>query len=118
MISMDLMPTFLSMADPQGALPAGLDGQNFLPVLRGSGKPHEYLYWSHGDQRAVRNGDWKLVLNPPQFPGEEVTAKAWLSNLESDPSERNNLADADAKRVAELIARIRSWEKDVDLPAR
>jgi arylsulfatase A-like enzyme len=118
MISMDLMPTFLSMADPGGTLPGGMDGQNFLPVLQGAGKPHEYLYWSHGEERAVRKGDWKLILNPPQYPGEAVDAKVWLSNLEADPSERRNLAQTESDRVAELIARIRSWEKEVGLPAQ
>ena len=92
MASMDLAPTILSLADPGGTLPAGLDGQDILPVLRGQKPPHEYLYWSFNDSRAVRAGDWKLILNPPNFPGEEVDAKVWLSNLEADPSERTNLA--------------------------
>ena len=118
MASMDLTPTILSMADPTGALPVGLDGQNLLPVLRGEKPPHEYLYWSFNNQRAVRNGDWKLILNPPSFPGEEVDAKVWLSNLEADPSERSNLAARETKRVAALTDRIRRWEREVGLPSR
>ena len=118
MISMDLAPTLLSLADPARALPAGMDGQNILPVLRGEKPVHDVMYWSHDNQRAIRSGDWKLILNPPQFPGEEVDARAWLSNLEADPSERNNLAAQEARRVAELTERIRAWEREMNLPAR
>ena len=113
MISMDLLPTFLSMAG--AAAPAGIDGQNFLPVLRGEQPGHEALFWSFNKGRAVRMGDWKLILNPPNFPGEEVTAKMWLSNLEADPSERKNLVEGEGGRVAELTRRIRGWERDVGL---
>jgi len=118
MISMDLMPTFLEMTDPSAALPSGMDGQNLLPVLRGERPPHEYLFWSHNDQRAVRHGDWKLILNPPSFPGEEVDAKAWLSNLEADPSERTNAAAAEPGRVADLTNRLRAWEREMGLSSR
>ena len=113
MISMDLLPTFLALADPGGKPPGGIDGHNILPVLKGSGKEHEVLFWSHDTQRAVRFGDWKLILNPPQFPGEEVTDKAWLSNLEADPSEKKNLANEQPDRVRELTGKIREWEASV-----
>jgi arylsulfatase A-like enzyme len=115
MISMDLVPTFLSMADPGQKLPAGVDGQNILPVLRGESPDHEFLLWSHENQRAVRKGDWKLILNPPQFPGEEVRDKIWLSNLEADPFERRNAAAQEPERVKELLKRLRAWERDVNL---
>jgi arylsulfatase A-like enzyme len=111
MISMDLLPTFLAMADPQGRPPSGIDGHNLLPVLRGTSPTHESMLWNHAEQRAVRAGDWKLILNPPNFPGEPVTDKVWLSNLEADPSERKNLADAEPARVRELTERIRAWEQ-------
>jgi arylsulfatase A-like enzyme len=111
MISMDLLPTFLALADPQGRPPSGIDGHNLLPVLRGTSPTHESMLWNHAEQRAVRAGDWKLILNPPNFPGEPVTNKVWLSNLEADPSERKNLADAEPARVRELTERIRAWEQ-------
>jgi arylsulfatase A-like enzyme len=113
MASMDLTPTILSMADAAAAPPKGLDGQNILPVLRGEKPPHEYLYWSFNNQRAVRNGNWKLILNPPSFPGEAVDAKVWLSDLEADPSERINLAPQETRRVADLTDRIHQWEREM-----
>jgi arylsulfatase A-like enzyme len=115
MISMDLLPTLLAMADPPAAPPPGIDGHNMIPVMRGAAPPHEYLFWSFNNERAVRHGDWKLILNPPNFPGEEVTEKAWLSNLESDPAEKKNLAAAEPQRVLQLTEKIRAWERDVKI---
>jgi arylsulfatase A-like enzyme len=115
MISMDVLPTLVNLAGAKP--PAGIDGQDLLPVLRGSKPEHEYLFWSHDKQRAVRYRDWKLILNPPSYPGEEVTDKVWLSNLEADRSERKNLAPEQPDRVRELTERIRAWERDVNIPA-
>jgi arylsulfatase A-like enzyme len=117
MISMDLLPTMLAMADPSGKAPAGIDGKNILPVLQGASPDHEFLFWSHDNQRAVRQGDWKLILNPPQFPGDPVGDKIWLSNLEADPGEKKNLASEQAARVKELMDKLRAWERDVKLSA-
>jgi arylsulfatase A-like enzyme len=69
-MSMDLLPTLVSMAG--GTRPAGVDGQDLVPVLRGERTQHEAMFWNHDKQRALRMGDWKLILNPPQFPGEPV----------------------------------------------
>ncbi len=119
MISMDLLPTFLAMAEPARKPPDGIDGRNFLPVLRGESPAHELLFWSHDTQRAVRQGDWKLIVNPPSYPGEPVTDKLWLSNLEADRSEKTNLAAQEPDRVKELMEKLRAWERDVKLsPAK
>lgn len=117
-MTMDLMPTLLSLAAPGAALPAGIDGQNLLPVLKREKPGRETHFWSHDRQRAVRHADWKLILEPPQFPGEAVDGKVWLSNLESDPSERTNLAQQEPARATDLTAKIRAWEKDVQVPPR
>jgi len=115
MISMDLLPTFLAIADSNAAPSSGIDGQNILPVMRGERAEHEYLFWSHGNQRAVRHRDWKLIINPPSFPGEEVRDKIWLSNLEADGSEAMNLAGQEPGRVKDLTEKLRAWERDVGL---
>lgn len=115
MISMDLLPTFLAMADTGTAAPAGIDGRNFLPMMRGEVPEREFLFWSHQEQRVARKGDWKLIVNPPQFPGEEIKDKIWLSNLEADPAEKKNLAGQEPDRVKELLEKLRRWEYDVKL---
>jgi len=112
-ISMDLMPTLLTLAGQP--LPGGLDGQDILPVIAGRAPDHTFLFWSFENQRSVRQGDWKLILNPPQFPGDPVPDKIWLSNLETDPGEKKNLAKEQPERVRDLLERLRAWEKEVGL---
>src|SRR5260370_40447580 len=115
MISMALLPTFLVIACTEAKPPEGIDGRNIMPVLRGENPDHEFLFWSHENQRAVRQGDWKLILNPPSYPGEQVLDKVWLSNLEADPSEKKNVAEQEPERVRVLIEKLRAWERDVKL---
>ncbi len=115
MISMDLMPTQLAMADPGGGKPNGIDGRDFVPVLRGQAAPQRDLFWSFEKSRAVRSGDRKLIVNPPQFPGEEVPDRIWLSNLEADPGEHKNLAASEPDRVRKMTELLRAWQKDVHL---
>lgn len=117
MISMDLTPTLLAMADPSAPPITGVDGQNILPVLAGKAREHDFLFWSFENQRAVRNGDWKLVFNPPQFPGDPKPDKVWLSNLESDPGEKKNVAADNPDRVKLLMERLRAWEPEVGINA-
>ncbi|MCC6588271.1 MAG: sulfatase-like hydrolase/transferase [Bryobacterales bacterium] len=114
-MSMDLLPTFLRMADPNASAPSGIDGYDFMPVLRGERPAHAAMFWNHANQRAVRAGDWKLILNPPQFPGDPVADRVWLSNLEADPGERANLANSEPERVRTLTEQIREWEASVGL---
>lgn len=113
--SMDLLPTFLAMAAPKAELPVGIDGRNILPVMRGESPDRQLLFWSHENQRAVRQGDWKLIVNPPSYPGEEVLDKVWLSNLEADRSEKKNLAAQEPGRVRELTEKLGAWERDMKL---
>lgn len=113
-LSMDLFPTFAAMAQPGRKL-AGVDGQDILPVLNGDQPPHAFMFWNHNRQRAVRAGDWKLILEPPSFPGDPVEDKVWLSNLEADPGEKTNLASREPERVRQLRERIHAWERDVGL---
>lgn len=116
MMSMDLLPTFVTLADPTYQPSEHIDGRNILPVLSGAAPPHEDLYWSFEKERAIRSGDWKLILNPPQYPGDPIPDKIWLSNLEADPGEKTNVAAQNPDRVKTLIEKIRAWERDVHLP--
>ena len=116
MLSMDLLPTFLALAAPGFAAPEGVDGQNILPVLQGHASPHQALFWSFLNERALRLGDWKLILNPPSYPGDELADRVWLSNLEADPGEKRNLAGSEPERVKDMVARIRAWERSVGFP--
>jgi len=84
-----------------------IDGVDLAPFLNGkvSARPHEALFWRSGRYRMVRAGDWKLqTLEDPQ--------KAWLFDLATDPTERNNLAAANPAKVAELTAMLRKQDAE------
>ncbi|MFN9926916.1 MAG: sulfatase-like hydrolase/transferase [Phenylobacterium sp.] len=76
-----------------------LDGVDLMPFVQGrkTGRPHEALFWRTGGYRVVRAGDWKLQMT-------QLPAKAWLYDLASDPTERNNLAESRPDKLAKLQA--------------
>jgi len=87
MISMDWMPTLLAAAGTETDPAYPPDGDNLLPVLTGRASPHpRKLFWRFkaGEQRAVRDGDWKYL----QIAGNE-----FLFDVVKDPRERANLKD-------------------------
>jgi len=79
MISMDWMPTLLAAAGtaPDPAFPP--DGENLLPILTGGAPPHpRKLYWRFkaGQQRALREGDWKYL---------KIAGNEFLFDVVKDP---------------------------------
>ena len=65
---------------------------------------HEYLYWEfheRGGRRAIRQGDWKLVMYDVKT---DSPRQAELYNLISDQSENENLADAFPEKVDQLLS--------------
>jgi arylsulfatase A-like enzyme len=104
--AIDILPTACAVAGIDA--PAHADGVNLLPYLTGgkSGTPHERLFWRFGPQKAVRQGDWKLV---DRRDFEAKTNSGWqLYNLSQDIAEEQNLAAAHPQRVAELS---RAWDE-------
>jgi arylsulfatase A-like enzyme len=89
---MDMLPTVLEAVG--GAPMPGVDGISLLPLLvEGKPLPERDIYWEMDGQTAVRRGDMKLVLNGRLVEGEGPREAVYLSDLASDPGERNNLAD-------------------------
>ena len=103
-MAMDVMPTFLGMAGL--GVPAGVDGRDQRAMILGGGKSaHETVHWVYPGSRAVRRGQWKLIENPPKYPGDplgEVRDELWLSDLVGDPGERKNWAGDRPDVVREL----------------
>src|SRR6185437_4011449 len=58
---------------------------------------HDYLWWCHEGNRAVRVGDWKLVAAGKNGPWE-------LYDLKTDRGESHNLADKRPKKAQDLEA--------------
>lgn len=114
--SMDIFPT---LAEWCGAtLPdRDLDGRSLVPVLESSNAPsmHPQLFWMMGDQWAVREGSWKLVVNARDTDGRPVEGdeKVFLSHFLKDETERNNLVDQHPDVVERLTRLHKAWRKDL-----
>ena len=81
-----------------------LEGKSLLPVLEGGQRAgHDALYWEHEGNRAVREGNWKLVS---QFSNRN----RWeLYDLEADRTETKNLVSDQSAKAEELIALYDNW---------
>jgi arylsulfatase A-like enzyme len=109
-ITMDLTATILAAA---GVAPPGdlrLEGRDLVPLLVRRGAPVERtFFWriatAQRQQRAVRQGTWKLLLD-----GDDLL----LFDLRTDAGERHDVAARHPDIVRALHARLREWEKDVD----
>jgi len=129
-IQLDILPTALAAAGAPLADEVTVDGVNLLPYVLGENqdRPHSELFWRLGPQRAVRQGDWKLVQydvnaddsTPNNSQGSrsgrpEVTAVR-LYNLASDPGETRDLAAAHPERVAQLEKLWQAWNAEQASP--
>jgi len=103
----DLMATCLDLGKatyPEGKIP--VEGISLVPTFSGKslkrGKP---IYFEHEGNRAVRDGDWKLVA-------KGVNSKWELYNIPNDRTEMSNLADTHPDRVKKMAAQYETWAKE------
>jgi arylsulfatase A-like enzyme len=116
-VTMDIFPTFTKLAGAKLPADRVVDGRDvFAMVARGAASPHveEPVFWANANQRAVRRGKWKLVLNPKFDSDETAEDKVFLADLEKDPGEKINLAEKNPDLVKELTGLIVAWEKDLE----
>lgn len=108
--TLDLLPTFVSVAGGDVSAIKDLDGVNLLPYLEKSNeeKPHETLYWKKENRGAIRHGDYKLIRFPDR-PAE-------LYNIEQDISEVNDLASQNPEKVKEMYKMLFQWELTLERP--
>jgi arylsulfatase len=67
------------------------------------------LYWEHEGNRAIRNGQWKLVYKSPGEHYKDIPVEAWeLYDMEADRTETRNIASQYPQKVAEMAAQ---WEE-------
>ena len=109
--AMDLFPTVLDFC---GAAPPPrkIDGRSLAPVLESAAapSPHTVLHWQTGNQWAVRDSNWKLVVNGQ---GLDPADKTFLANLATDVGETKNLAADHPDIVSRLRALHEAWLKEV-----
>lgn len=99
----DIFPTILDLvglqypSQYQNKHPEPLQGRSLIPAWRGESLFGEPFYISGTSEafRMFRKGDWKIVRQ---------NNEEWeLYNLQSDPTELNNLAKSDVQKYQELI---------------
>jgi len=112
--AVDLRPTLAALAGVTPAPGRQADGEDVSAILRGSSRPRAKLqFWEWrsviiGDQihqsplLAVREGDWKLLLNPDR-------SRVELYALREDPTEVDNRAREHPEIVARLAAAVLDW---------
>lgn len=110
-----LFDVFPTVCDLTGVpVPAGLDGRSFAAVVRGqSTHARGTIFLAYRDvQRAVRQGDWKLIRYPK-------INRTQLFDLANDPYEVHDLAAEPAQRarVAQLEDRLAKEQQAFDDPA-
>jgi arylsulfatase len=104
---MDLMPTFLSIADTDypdvynGESIVPLQGRSLLPLLSGE-SPSEFEFrevgWSAYGMDAYRHGNWKVLRLPEPYGSGD-----WqLYDLAADPGELHDLASEFPDRAESL----------------
>jgi arylsulfatase A-like enzyme len=115
-IAMDIFPSFVNLAGGKMPDDRVMDGQDvFSMIAAGAPSPHvgHPVFWAYGDQRSVRRGKNKLILNPKLNFDDSLDEKTFLADLEADPGEKTNLAIQRPALVSELRELIESWEKEV-----
>jgi arylsulfatase A-like enzyme len=119
--TLDILPTAVVAAGGRVDPAWKLDGVDLVPYFAGqkSEAPHERLCWRIGNERALRQGVWKIRHNggsgygyKPK-PGE---ARWSLHNLENDPGERKNLKDEKPELFAELKTAYQQWDEQLGEP--
>lgn len=92
----------------QGKSTTPIAGRSLLPLFRGQPKRpgHDWLYFQFSNNRALRQGDWKVV---------SARGGPWeLYNLAADRTELHNLADRQPDRVRDMAAHWHHVAEHVD----
>jgi arylsulfatase A-like enzyme len=115
-ISIDVMPTVLSVAGVEPPDDRPLDGVDLSPIFFDQ-QPLDArpLFWaslSNGGRRseAMRQGDWKLVVQHPQArPGTFEREKVELYRLDRDLGEKKDLAADQPQQTAAMLQQLKTW---------
>jgi arylsulfatase A-like enzyme len=105
----DLVPTILELAEIE--VPDEMEGRSLLPMARGEAATlDDEIYitectWMR--KHGWRTPEWKLIIAlEPDF---HFKPEVELYNLQDDPNENRNLAEACPEVVADLKARMEAW---------
>jgi len=116
----DLLPTLCGLVGAKLPPTHALDGEDVGDILQGHSRPRktplmwEWRFHVFGEPfhrspiLAIREGDWKLLMNPDR-------SRIELYDIPRDPTQLNNAADKHPEIVQRLADRVLAWQKT--LPA-
>ena len=110
---MDVFPTLLRAAGGDVA-DYDLDGRDITALwTENAAGPERDLFWTLGQQTAVRRGDWKLTLNAHEVAATPPDER-FLADLSADRAEVHNLAAQQSALVAELENAASEWRAGLE----
>jgi len=118
MTSVDLLPTLTKIAGVD--LPAGYrgDGEDVGDILLRQSRPRtKNIFWewrvpvigtvlNHAPRLAIREGNWKLLMNPDR-------SRVELFDIPRDPSELHDMADRRPEIVKALAEKLLAWQATI-----
>ena len=130
--TIDLMPTFASLAGTRAPSDRVIDGVDIRHLFAGEFKKADrnrvFRYYFINHLQAVRQGKWKLHVPRPAKPAwlgpfavnRHIHPSDWaginapfLVNLEADPGESKNVAKANPKVVARMMRLVEEARDDI-----
>jgi arylsulfatase len=102
---MDIFPTIMELTLTKTT--KAVEGKSLVPILKQNKREsQDFIAWEHFGNRAIREGDWKLVWD------DEV--KKWeLYNLKNDRIEAHDLADSMPEKRKNLLAKYTQWAQNI-----
>ena len=105
--TLDLLPTFCTLAGVKAPSDRVLDGYDLSATLQGKGASlrKTMFYWRGSKLYAVRHGSFKVhFITQSEYGGEAAVTHATpeLYNLDHDPSEKFNVAAQHPDVIAEI----------------
>ena len=118
-ITMDLTASILAATATPVPSDARLEGINLFPILqRKAPQVERTLFWRTAgpspvnmNQKAVRSGDWKLIV-------DGAVTRIFLFNVKADPGERQDWFARRPDIAQRLQQLLTEWERDVDTEAK
>jgi arylsulfatase A-like enzyme len=109
-VMMDVLPTFLELAEIGASVSPDMDGTSIVSMIKeGKPSPHKRVFWEYAGQLAVREGNWKLVLDGKLDFGRKAPERVHLADLSKDPGERVNLAEQYPEIAGRLEQAAQQW---------